>query len=151
MGAFDTINCEYDLPNYRYLNKKDFQTKSLDCFQDDFLITKEGELIAKGDSFCPKDELERHTGWIDFYGFVYLDENLDILSNSQERKDTWRYTLKFEFSAEFFRGKIQSLIDNSMLEDRVYDKALKRYIEVNPPIRADKSKLLLTKLGNQDE
>jgi membrane carboxypeptidase/penicillin-binding protein len=152
MGAFDTINCEYDLPNYRYLNKKAFQTKSLDCFQDDFLITKEGDLINRGDRWCPQNKLEKYNGWINFYDLVYLDENLEkILSLSQAPKGTWRYTLEFQFSAEFFRGKIQSLIDNSIFEEVVYDEAQKTYTTINPSMRADKTKLLLTKLDNQDD
>jgi len=44
MGMFDTIKCEYPLPD-KELQDEDFQTKDLACLLDQYTITKSGELI----------------------------------------------------------------------------------------------------------
>lgn len=73
MGMFDYINCKYSLPNQKYIDKwvtDPFQTKCLNNALDEFIISEDGNLILD-------DELENHTGWIDFYKFVYLDQKLN--------------------------------------------------------------------------
>ena len=44
MGMFDNLRCEYPLPDAAAQNF-DFQTQSLDCLLDDYVITKEGRLV----------------------------------------------------------------------------------------------------------
>jgi len=46
MGLFDTIYCEYPLPNPEY-QALDFQTKNLDCGMDTYTITRDGRLIRR--------------------------------------------------------------------------------------------------------
>jgi hypothetical protein len=46
MGLFDTIYCEYPLPNPVH-QALDFQTKNLDCGMDTYRITHDGRLIRR--------------------------------------------------------------------------------------------------------
>jgi len=46
MGLFDTIHCEYPLPDTRHQDL-DFQTKDLDCFLAHYTITPDGRLIRR--------------------------------------------------------------------------------------------------------
>ncbi len=51
MGLFDTIRCEYPLPDPAH-NALEFQTKSLDPCLNDYTITRDGKLVLdeRGDS-----------------------------------------------------------------------------------------------------
>ena len=44
MGMFDTIRCEYPLPDADHQNLE-FQTKSLECLLDEYTITRDGKLV----------------------------------------------------------------------------------------------------------
>ena len=44
MGLFDTIRCDYPLPDPR-LQDVEFQTKSLDCAMQRYTITADGRLL----------------------------------------------------------------------------------------------------------
>ncbi|HXO18625.1 MAG TPA: hypothetical protein VOA87_01745 [Thermoanaerobaculia bacterium] len=44
MGLFDTIHCEYPLPDARHQGLE-FQTKDLDCALDEYTITADGRLL----------------------------------------------------------------------------------------------------------
>jgi len=44
MGLFDTVRCEYPLPNARH-QRLEFQTKSLESTLDDYTITRDGRLV----------------------------------------------------------------------------------------------------------
>ncbi len=46
MGMFDTIYCEYPLPDARHQDL-DFQTKNLECFLDTYTITVDGRLVRR--------------------------------------------------------------------------------------------------------
>lgn len=46
MGLFDTIHCEYPLPDARHQDL-DFQTKNLECALDMYTITREGRLVRR--------------------------------------------------------------------------------------------------------
>ena len=52
MGLFDTIECDYPLPNPRHQDLE-FQTKDLDCLLDRYSITRDGRLLkhARGGLF----------------------------------------------------------------------------------------------------
>lgn len=85
MGMFDTLTCEYPLPNLAH-NKLQYQTKSLDCNLDHYTITVFGRLtcyVAEGtyvrdpDSFLGtrfektgehEDQIDDFAGDIVFYG-----------------------------------------------------------------------------------
>lgn len=44
MGLFDTVHCEFPLPDARHQGL-DFQTKDLECTLDDYTITADGRLL----------------------------------------------------------------------------------------------------------
>jgi len=44
MGMFDTIRCEYALPDKEF-QEESFQTKCLECLLDEYTVTKRGRLI----------------------------------------------------------------------------------------------------------
>lgn len=44
MGLFDTIHCEYPLPDARHQDL-DFQTKDLECLLGEYTITRDGRLV----------------------------------------------------------------------------------------------------------
>lgn len=44
MGMFDTVICEYEIPEYQSDNKI-FQTKDFDCLLDIYKISKDGKLV----------------------------------------------------------------------------------------------------------
>jgi len=100
MGLLDTINCEYPLPNHKHLESREFQTKCLEEGLNHYTITEDGNLMLD-------DEIVPHTGWVNFYNYDYLNDN-----------DNNEYTYCFDFSAEFFRGKLMSLEDQSYVEFR---------------------------------
>lgn len=44
MGLFDTIHCEYPLPDARHQDLE-FQTKDLECLLSNYTITRDGRLV----------------------------------------------------------------------------------------------------------
>jgi hypothetical protein len=46
MGLFDTVYCEYPLPDARHQDL-DFQTKNLECTLDTYTITRDGRLVRR--------------------------------------------------------------------------------------------------------
>jgi hypothetical protein len=46
MGLFDTIYCQYPLPDARHQDL-DFQTKDLECLLDTYTITPDGRLLRQ--------------------------------------------------------------------------------------------------------
>ena len=44
MGLYDTLECDYPLPDARYQDLE-FQTKDLDCFLQSYTITRDGRLL----------------------------------------------------------------------------------------------------------
>jgi len=88
MGMFDYVKSEMILPDRNFVTDEYFQTKSLDCLMEHFVITKDGELcrdmwdyewvdddnaFLKGmfkqiDGSYRREYLTNHTGTINFYG-----------------------------------------------------------------------------------
>ena len=46
MGLFDTVRCEYPLPDPAHQGLE-FQTKDFDCLLDEYLITRDGRLVQR--------------------------------------------------------------------------------------------------------
>ena len=59
MGLFDTVRCEYPLPEARHQGLE-FQTKDLECAMDHYTITREGRLIRHPGGWSP---LDRDVEW----------------------------------------------------------------------------------------
>jgi hypothetical protein len=64
MGMFDSIICEYPLPDPE-VQKELFQTKDLDSCMDTYTITKAGRLIHHFKEFeaTPKEERPQDSFW----------------------------------------------------------------------------------------
>ncbi len=91
MGMFDYIKCEAKLPRTdREVQKEVFQTKSLECFMNFYVITKDKELIRV--SKKEKNAVLYH-GDIKFYTFI---------ENPKDKKLKW-----YEYIARFTNGKLE--------------------------------------------
>ena len=88
---FDYIKCEAKLPRTnREVQKEVFQTKSLECSMNFYVITKDKELIRI--SKKEKNKLLYH-GDITFYTFI---------ENPKDKKLKW-----CEYIARFTNGKLE--------------------------------------------
>ena len=90
MGMFDRIKCDFEIAE-KEIQNNEFQTKDLECFLNDYLITKEGRLLLVSDD--GSTDLEFH-GDLNFYA------NLGRHPND---KDWQWYNLK----ARFTEGQLQ--------------------------------------------
>lgn len=132
MGMFDDIKCEYPLPSHARMGTA-FQTKDLECEMEIYRIDREGNLWRKHSSFdirnSYEEELSTHTGWINFYD----GESYDKYGNRKDwnNKNDIKYYTKFSFKAEFFRGKLQALVDESYVEIWEVNPITKNYISPN--------------------
>jgi len=50
MGLFDTVHCEYPLPDARHQGLE-YQTKDLECLLDNYTITRDGRLVRHASRF----------------------------------------------------------------------------------------------------
>lgn len=78
MGMFDTIYCQYPLPNPRHQDL-DFQTKDLECLLDTYTITQEGWLVQHAKRGWGEGRLVRDVEWplhgdLRFYTSVKTEE-----------------------------------------------------------------------------
>lgn len=120
MGLFDTIICEYPLPESDYLQQKDFQTKSLGSTLTEFKITPEGRLFREvtEQQEIPKDERRPsdnlwgapthktvRIGWVDhnYHGDMNFYTTIDDKDDSSKR--WW-----IEFQARFTWGQLDYII-----------------------------------------
>ena len=99
MGMFDTIRCLYPLPNYpAELGDKDpgFQTKSLDCGLDNYLITADGRLLVT--SLPDEGESDYNPVWDECF---YTGEIRFYTSYGSEVPRQW-----LEYIGYFQRGRL---------------------------------------------
>lgn len=95
MGMYDDLRCEMPLPDG--MQRMHFQTKSLDCELNQYVITAEGRLLVEdiynADLQAPVD----YTGEIEFYAldsrrgwveYVALVERGQVLSLIDPRDET---------------------------------------------------------------
>lgn len=98
MGMFDTIRCEYPLPDKEH-QQESFQTKSLERLLDQYTITKRGRLIL---------HMHRHyqakTKDVD----IEYHGDLRFYTSVGERNDgTFEWV---EYQARFTEGTIQWIV-----------------------------------------
>lgn len=107
MGMFDTVKCEFPLPEkFKKYQDSLFQTKSLICGMDVYKITKEGELWWVDNEFSwDEDEPKKPPEKIDLTGELRFYE-----WNTQE--DEWA-----EFVALFVNGKMIYLDEDKRAND----------------------------------
>lgn len=122
MGLFDTIYCNYPLPNIKSdIYEKDFQTKSLDCVLNTYTITEEGRLIHHtyryeevpeeereyyGTSKWEEDGIHRLIGCIKSVptGDVDTNYNGEINFYTITENDEW-----LEFNVIFYNGALKEI------------------------------------------
>jgi hypothetical protein len=96
MGVFDTLRCEYELPDPEVQGEV-FQTKSLRRLMDTYTLTRDGKLIlhyAWGDRDAPPSDLE-----IPYHGELRFYTNL---------KRDGRYET-YEYRARFTHGRLDAI------------------------------------------
>ncbi len=87
--GFDTILCEYNLPD-KEVQEKQFKTKSFDCEFDNYLISKEGRILIKD------KETNSIQADINFHG--------DVRFYTQAGKDNSKW---YEYLARFTEGELK--------------------------------------------
>ena len=118
MGMFDTIKVEQRMPGFSDIPNVEFQTKSLDCTLDNYVITNNGELYREvweykwidDDTHYFKGYSEKVPG---SYRREYLtDYHGDIIFYEGKSADgVWR-----EYTARFTEGKLTRI----WYEDKQY-------------------------------
>jgi len=90
MGMFDRIKCDFEIAE-KEIQNNEFQTKDLECFLNDYLITKEGRILLLNED--GNTDLEFH-GDLIFY--------TNIGKHPKDENWVW-YSLK----ARFTEGQLQ--------------------------------------------
>ena len=93
MGMFDTIYCQYPLPNPRHQDL-DFQTKDLECLLDTYTITREGRLVQHVKPGWI-ERLERDIEWP-------LHGDIRIYTSLKAEEPSW-----IEYVARFTHGRVE--------------------------------------------
>lgn len=109
----------------------DLQTKDLVGDMVHYTLTPKGLLkvvLEDGHRFCDYDiaALERHTGWVDVYDYIYTNiwlKPIDPSNLCEESEVT--YLINFRLRLEFFRGKLMSIIDVSTIEKNIWNEKIK--------------------------
>jgi len=93
MGMFDYITCEFKLPKWnKEVQKEMFQTKSLECSMNKYIITKNRKLIYIDDK---KTKENPYHGDIIFY---------TCIENPKNKKLIW-----YEYVARFTSGRLENI------------------------------------------
>lgn len=95
MGMFDTLRCQYPLPD-KIVQADSFQTKSLDRLLDNYTITKAGKLILQRQRNY-EASVKKIT--IDFHGDLRF-----YTSKGAREENNYEW---FEYIARFTDGKLQ--------------------------------------------
>jgi hypothetical protein len=94
MGMFDTVYCQYPLPNPRHQDL-DFQTKDLECLLDTYTITREGRLVQHAKSGWGTERLDRDVEWP-------LHADLRFYTSVKTEEPSW-----IEYVARFTHGRVE--------------------------------------------
>ncbi len=91
MGLFDNLKCKANLPEgNKELQEEIFQTKSLDCLLETYIITKNKKLVI---------ETKKGTKTILYHGDIIF---YTFTGNHEDKTYKWH-----EFIARFTNGKLQ--------------------------------------------
>ena len=100
MGMFDTIICEYPLPDE--WENANFQSKDLKCELDTYVITSGGRLVLKRDSSVTDTN---HHGFLYFYDFPL--GSYDVRLDGAHRYSTLRDDARLiTYEAKFTDGQL---------------------------------------------
>ncbi len=108
MGMFDTLKVQLKIPGFSDIPDCEFQTKSLDCALENYVITNNGELYKEVWEHKWIEDETHFLGGYDYkvpnsYRREYLtDYHGDIIFYEGRSADgVWRY-----YSARFTEGKL---------------------------------------------
>jgi hypothetical protein len=96
MGLFDTIECQYPLPDPR-LQGESFQTKDLDCLLESYTITADGRLLRQARSGGDTASLDRDVEWP-------IHGDIRIYTGDPDRERGL-----VEFVVRFTHGRVESI------------------------------------------
>ena len=91
MGLFDTVRCEYPLPEPAH-QRLEFQTKDLDCLLDEYLITRDGRLVRRAGR--AEKGLARDMEW-PYHGDVRI-----YRTNPKNDREFIEYVVRFTFAQQ---------------------------------------------------
>lgn len=118
MGMFDTLKVEIKIPGFSEVPSIEFQTKSLDCALENYVITNNGELYREVWEHKWIEDETHFLGGYDYripdsYRREYLtDYHGDIIFYEGRSADgTWR-----DYTARFTEGKLTRI----WYEDKQY-------------------------------
>jgi hypothetical protein len=118
MGMFDTLKVEIKIPGFSEVPNIEFQTKSLDCALENYVITNNGELYREvWDYEWTDDPASSFNGYFNKVEGSYRREYLtdyhgDIIFYEGRSADgTWR-----DYTARFTEGKLTRI----WYEDKQY-------------------------------
>lgn len=94
MGLFDTIYCQYPLPNPRHQDL-DFQTKDLECLLDTYTITQEGWSVQHAKRGWGAERQVRDVEWP-------LHGDLRFYTSVKTEEPSW-----IEYVARFTHGRVE--------------------------------------------
>ncbi len=94
MGMFDTVYCEYPLPNPRHQDLE-FQTKNLECALFTFTITRDGRLVRRGRRGWGRDSPDSDVEWL-------LHGDIRFYTSVKTEEPSW-----VEYVARFTHGRIE--------------------------------------------
>jgi len=102
MGMFDYVRCDMDLPK-KYRFKDFYQTKSMECLLDVFIIDPSGRLWIEEYDYNNSDTFPKqpsdYTGEMVFYNSLYdgAYRNKELVAQREYRlkfKDGWVTTIE---------------------------------------------------------
>ena len=96
MGLFDTVHCEYPLPDARHQGLE-FQTKDLDCALDTYTITIDGRLLRRSWRFG-QEALQLEVEWP-------IHGDVRFYTHEKSLDPPW-----IEYVARFTRGRVEWIL-----------------------------------------
>lgn len=130
MGMFDTVRCEYPLPNARHQDLE-FQTKNLECALFTYIITREGRMIRRAWS-RPGEKPNPDFEW-------FLHGDIRIYTDVKTEEPSWvEYVVRFTHGqVEWIRPLEEVEKDPGVIPSPDFDVSLQPYGTVELPRREE--------------
>lgn len=93
MGMFDTVHCEYPLPDARHQDLE-FQTTNLECLMDEYTLTRDGRLVRRAGTGFGGEGLDHDTEW-SLHGDIRIHSSAKV-------EDSW-----VEYVVRFTHGQVE--------------------------------------------
>ena len=131
MGMFDTVYCEYPLPNERHQGL-DFQTKNLECALFTYTVTRDGRLVRRARSGWGRDNPDSDVEWL-------LHGNIRIYTSVKTEEPSWiEYVVRFTHGrVEWLRSLEEVEKDPGIVPSPDFDVSLQPYATIEIPRREE--------------